>query len=257
MKFQWAAGVLAAVLLTFSLYIAFVVGKSDLIGTVSVSRDNQPPSGSSSAPDVQAHKNMEKKTLPDDEYLEASCFIGDSICLGLSGYGFLPEEQVLAHVDMGARSIYDFTFPNAKGEGTIDQAVKDLQPEYLYIWLGMNDFRLTTQLEYIENMMTLIQNLRKVSPDSKITVLSISPILASHPWKANDQIDSYNAAMRQAVEQSGIADLYYLDISTALKDEDGALMDDNPPYDAGDGLHLSKRAYPIVLERILDAKMPI
>ena len=39
--------------------------------------------------------------------------------------------------------------------------------------------------------------------------------------------------------------------------QDGALMDDNPPYDAGDGLHLSKRAYPIVLERILDAKMPI
>lgn len=259
MKFRWVAGAMAVVLLTFSLYIAFTVGKSDLIGSGLVSRDNQQReiSGSNAAMDIQAQKDLEKNTLPDDEYLEASYFIGDSICLGLSGYGFLPEEQVLAHVDMGVRSIYDFAFPNSRGEGSIDQAVKELQPAYIYIWLGMNDFRLTTQLEYIENMMTLVKNLRRVSPDSKITVMSISPILASHPWDANDEIDGYNTAMRHAVEQSDIPELYYLDISAGLKDEDGALMDDTPAYDAGDGLHLSKRAYPIVLEEILAAKMPI
>ena len=252
MKFRWVAGVLAAILLTFSLYIAFVVGKSDLIGSGYISRDNQQRELSESYSELE-----EKNTLPDEEYLKKCCFIGDSICLGLAGYGFLPEEQVLAHVDMGVRSIYDFSFPTAEGEGTIDQAVKEIQPDYLYIWLGMNDFRLTTQLEYIENMMTLIQNLRRVCPECKITILSISPILASHPWNANDQIDSYNLAMQQAVEQSDISELYYLDISSALKDESGALMDDDPPYDAGDGLHLSKRAYPIVLESILSSKMPI
>ena len=82
-----------------------------------------------------------------DEYnnfLKDVTFVGDSVCLGLEMYDYLPENNVLANGSVAARNIFDFTFTVNGGEYSITDAVSILKPKILIFWMGINDINLTT-----------------------------------------------------------------------------------------------------------------
>lgn len=186
----------------------------------------------------------------DAEYEKRMVFIGDSICSGLKVYPkLLNPNQTFAEKNVAVYSInnYNFTYNNASYK--IVNLIGTVKPEIIYIWMGINDIRVTSKEAYAKNLDTLAINLLAVSPQSKIKILSISPTTAAHPWKANQQIKDYNKFVADYFKNANRSNVSYLDINTPLCDATGFLQ---PAYNGGDGLHLSAKAYAFLLAYISD-----
>lgn len=193
-------------------------------------------------------------TERDSAYEKELVFIGDSICSGLRVYGnLLKSTQVFAEGNAGARSIFDYTFDINGQLLDAKQAVGNRQPKYIYLWMGMNDINITSEVDYAKNLKSIADELLKVSPYSKVIFVSITPTTATHPWKANDRINLFNDYTKKYVEDLKSTSIYYIDIHTILCDDEMALPDD---YQSGDGLHLSPFAYELVLGYISANQIP-
>ena len=179
----------------------------------------------------------------DSEYEKRIAFIGDSICSGLKVYpNLLNANQVFAEKNVAAYSINNYAFEYNNSNYNIVDLIAIAKPEIIYIWMGINDIRVTSKEDFAKNLDTLSTNILTVSPDSKIFILSITPTTATHPWKANDKIREYNAHVANFFKSNN--NISYLDINSVLSDTNGFLLE---VCDGGDGLHLSKEAYNFLL----------
>lgn len=103
----------------------------------------------------------------------------------------------------------------------------------VFIMLGMNDIGLYGMDGARDNMESLIELILEKSPDVKIYVQSMTPMLASHQLKSlnNTNIDAYNKLLKEMCEEKGYE---FVDVASVMKDADGGLI---PSYcsDGGDG----------------------
>lgn len=192
--------------------------------------------------------------LPDNydkDFFASSLFIGDSIATGLSGFGYLPAENVFAQVGLNPNSVLTHLVPDVtvpeKTEKTAVEKANELQPEYIFIMLGTNGLAYLDIDFMIEKMSLFIDSLREVSPNSEIVVISIPPVTAVHeaenPEKIKD-IENYNNKLNILADNK---DCHFIDIYTMLLDETGYFSKD---YAENDGLHFKGRTYPVVLSKI-------
>ncbi|MCR5805570.1 MAG: hypothetical protein K6G68_00890 [Oscillospiraceae bacterium] len=195
------------------------------------------------------------KTMTYAEYFSRSLFVGDSICSGLKVFGgLLPVENVCARGNVGTWSLNNYTFPYRSGsreELDTYSIAKLYQPEDIYVWMGMNDLYVVTEEKFVQNLTTITNNFHQYSPNSRLHVVSISPISRNHRWNYNNcngsnKINRYNAAAANAFSTSDYVD--WIDINTALSDEYGFLASS---YSSGDGLHIGVKAYQTVLNTII------
>ena len=198
-------------------------------------------------------KNVRRVTY--SEYFENSLFVGDSICSGLKIYsGLLNVENVAARLNVSTWGINKYTFQyktNSTDELDVYSIIKLYQPEDIYIWMGMNDLYVVDSDKFGENMCDLAVQFIKNSPESKVHVVSITPMTSWHKWNVeldgNNRVNEYNAACEEACSDQPYID--YINVHDDLINSKGYLADEN---DGGDGMHLSASAYKKVLRAIIE-----
>lgn len=191
-------------------------------------------------------------------YPQAITVVGDSIASGFALYGAIPEENGLAKGCVAIRNIHDFTFADSSGaEKDILEVLREKQPPYIYLSMGMNDINLLSAEEYTAQYAAEIEKILTVCPDSDIIVAGITPILPSSDFTSNASIQQYNAALAQTIQQLNRENVAYFDAYAVISDPvSGGLAE---MYSAGDGVHLGTAAYPALLNALcplLDA-MPV
>lgn len=192
------------------------------------------------------------------EYFRNSLFIGDSICSGLKIYrDLLNVENVAARANVGTWSVntYTFRYSSATTAELDCYSIAGMYlPKDIYLWMGMNDINMVSEEKFVANYAAISDRLHEVSPNSKIHIVSISPISQNHKWNYNNhngtnKILRYNAAVEQAFADSEYVD--FINIYDSLTDQYGFL---GAGYSGGDGLHLNGNAYKAVLNRIIEYK---
>ena len=197
-------------------------------------------------------KKIRYVTYP--EYFEKSLFIGDSICSGLKIFGgLLKVENVAAAGNVAARTLdsYKFRYSSSSyAELDAYSIAKLYQPEDIYLWMGMNDINVVSEESFVTYLENIAENLKKVSPDSRIHIVSITPISKGHRWNSTcdgtNRINRYNAAAEKACTEKGFAD--WINVHDNLADSEGYLLSS---YTSGDGLHIGTSAYKSVLNDII------
>jgi lysophospholipase L1-like esterase len=181
----------------------------------------------------------------DKEFFADFLFIGDSISTGLSGYNFLPAENVFAKQGFTPNNIPGKELSNL----TVTEKAAEMTPDTIVIMLGTNG------LSYIDTgVMTkaygeLIDSIQAASPDSKIVILSIPPVTAAREASKPENltiINEYNGKIKTLADDKGAV---YIDINSLLADENGHTAD---IYAENDGLHLKGEAYKRILSAIQD-----
>lgn len=187
----------------------------------------------------------------DEAYLDTCLFVGDSICGGLSHYGILPADHVISKGSVAARNIFDFKFGIGDSETDVLTAILNQKQDHIIFSMGMNDVNMTDTETYVANYFNLLTMVAAYCPDSELIVLSITPILTDSDFSANEKIDSYNAAIKDAIEKDGKPNWKYIDISPELKNSAGGLKSS---YESGDGIHLAQAAYYAYLWQIVQER---
>ena len=188
------------------------------------------------------------------EYFSESLFVGDSICSGLKIYnGLLKTENVAARINVSTWGLHKYTFQyktNSADELDAHSIVELYQPKDIYIWMGMNDLYVVSKEKYAKNMCDLAQEFLKLSNESRIHIVSISPMCSWHNWNVeldgNNVVNEFNAYCEEYCSTKPYID--YINIHDALLNKYGALDDNNT---GGEGIHLSASAYKIVLDEII------
>lgn len=110
--------------------------------------------------------------------------------------------------------------------------------------MGMNDINMGSEELFVSNYRRLCDEIHDVLPEAKLIVLSVTPIAASQTFSSNEKIDRYNNALRLGANEYG---WYFIDTASPLKGSDNAMK---PGYSSGDGIHISRSAYNVILYAI-------
>jgi lysophospholipase L1-like esterase len=177
------------------------------------------------------------------EYFSNWLFIGDSIFTGLYGYNFLDSTNVFAKIGFSPSSVRT---SDVNGT-TVYQKLAVAKPEVICIMLGTNGLAYLSTDTMIADYGKFIGEIRDLLPDSRIIVLSITPVTKKHSDEKPETLEiitAYNEALKTLAEDSEVD---YFDIFTELSDENGYSKTE---YAENDGLHLKGAAYTKVLSML-------
>lgn len=210
--------------------------------------DDEPADGSSTpSSSTPSSSEGEVPTGADvgASFFDDAVFIGDSISLRLTYYcqahpDALGKAQFLTAGSLGSgnalwdENSQDAVFPLYNGQQvTLQDGVAKSGAKKVFIMLGMNDIGLYGMDGARDNMESLIELILEKSPDVKIYVQSMTPMLTSHQLKSlnNTNIDTYNKLLKEMCNEKGYE---FVDVASVMKDSDGGLI---PSYcsDGGDG----------------------
>lgn len=208
-------------------------------GSAKTSSDSSEASGKeSSAP---------SGTPVEASWFDDSVFIGDSVTLKLSYYAektkALGEAEFLCAGSLGYTNALweldheDNVHPDYEGEKvTVYDGAKRVGAKKVFVMLGMNDIGLYGVDGGIESMITLTDKIRESCPDAVIYIESVTPMVAGNSLGDlnNESIAKFDEKLQEVCTNKGYR---YLDIASAVSDENGALIyeycgdppsDDNP-----------------------------
>lgn len=178
------------------------------------------------------------------EYLDKFIFLGDSTTYGLKYYAALsggketkqvwtPENGTLTLSYQGFASII---YPEDGSEITIRDAVERAKPEYLVITLGVNGISFMDETYFKSEYSSLVTDIQKISPDTKIILQSIFPVASNYEYLSsinNDKISAANGWILSIAEETGTK---FLNTASVLVGSDDWLPQE---LQNGDGLHLN------------------
>lgn len=204
--------------------------------------DFQPPVG----PVLDTKVSIDGYPASYNEFLSSTVFVGDSICKGLSGYKYLPADNVVAENGAGAWNIFSdkYKFDVRGSKYGVEDALRLLHPKNVVLFMGVNDTGASTDY-FVGNYTALIEKVRETLPDAKIYIASITPVSKDCDYTTNERIDEFNRELKTLAYNS---DCTFINVSDALRGESGAIADDY--VSAADGLHLKSSAYPVLLRQL-------
>ncbi|MGN0665108.1 MAG: GDSL-type esterase/lipase family protein [Huintestinicola sp.] len=185
----------------------------------------------------------------DQSYLDSCMFAGDSLIVGLSSYGIIPEERVAAGIGMSAMTINDTPLENPDGsQELIADKINAAKPENLYVLLGLNLMEYYTNEQLLAEYGDFVDSIDR--EHTNIYLISVPPVTASREENPdrpilNSDIDAFNADLLKFANNRG---LNYLDLNSELKGNDGRLSEE---VAEADGIHFKKSTYTILLDYIL------
>lgn len=192
----------------------------------------------------------ESSSTVDTSYLETYCaFIGDSLTVGLSAYGFIPEEHTFAKEGITLKAINSLQLQTDNGYLYPAQAIASWKLKEVYILLGINGVSWIDNDEAISEYTTLINNIRQYDPSIQINVISVLPVAYSMETIStvadgrilNSEVDAFNQRLQSMATQLGC---HYVDANSSMKNQSGYLPDDI----TFDGLHLTMSGYQKLVE---------
>ena len=183
----------------------------------------------------------------DASWFDDAVFVGDSVTLKLSYYcdnsEALGNTTFLCEGSLGyTNALWDIdhednVHPSYKGvKYTVEDGVKEINPNKIFVMLGMNDIGLYGVDGGIESMIELTDKLHANSPDAVIYIESVTPMVAGNSLGDlnNENIYAFDKKLKEVCAEKGYK---YLDITAAVSDENGDLIyeycgdpptDDNP-----------------------------
>lgn len=176
-----------------------------------------------------------------DEYYNKIVMVGDSNTMNMYSSGYIKGTNAWAIPCLHAQSMYEGEI-NLYGYGkkmNLLEAVSQYKPEYMIINLGVFSTAWIGQDAFLEYSKKVIEGIKERSPDTKIMLISLYPILKGNNINKFDQaiINKYNFMILELAKEY---DLKYLDAEVALKDAEGYGRDD---YYFDDHYHLNNSGY--------------
>lgn len=225
--------------------------------------------GAETVSEIVAETDTASTRLPDEvllSYYDNSVFFGDSIMQGFRRYrsnmrqtdtDFLEGVTVMATSSISLYSASrryqndNGTFLHRGTQKNMYNITKALKPDKIFILLGLNDVvgikieKAMTWVEYI------IKHMPSYSPDTEIYFFSQTPVTPFYCKKRNrpnypEQVDQYNQRLQEVCEQLGA---HYVEISEALKDEEGYL---NAAYCSDGDCHLNDEGTAVWIQSMCD-----
>ena len=176
----------------------------------------------------------------DASYFADAAFVGDSLTQGLQLYDIL-DTNVIANRGINLESIYKADkIRVAEGYTSVFAELERIQPAKIYIQLGMNDIAWRTEKDFTRLYGELIDKVHNEFPEAELYIQSIFPVTN---WYAlednginNEKVVTFNQHLLELCVEKGC---HYLDVHSALMDENGVLPDAASP----DGIHLNAPYY--------------
>ena len=179
------------------------------------------------------------------EYVDKFVFLGDSTTNGLASYKVVNANQVWTPesgtLTLDRWNISTIVYRDDNSQITIEQAAAKKKPEYLLITLGVNGVSYLDETTFTSTYTELVKAVQKASPNTKIILNSIYPIVGDYYGITNAKIDAANGWIEKIAAATGTR---YLDSESVLKDESGALT---AAYSNGDKLHENATGYQKVI----------
>lgn len=248
--------ILAAVILTASLtacgfFTPIVPVSPESSGTESGStltgESSMAPASSTADTASLIGAPIPEGTVQPESYLDDAIFIGDSLTTGLSLYGLLPEEQVLADTGINPQTILSRECISQNGvDKTVLDAAASLEPGKIYIMLGANGVAFLNFEDIVGWYGELIDGLKAEHPDAEIYVQSVLPVTREKEDETlnNDRITELNGLLQEMAAEK---EVYYLSVNEAIADEKGFL----PTELSADGMHFGTTVYEEWLDYLL------
>ena len=186
----------------------------------------------------QPYGRVEENEPVDAGYFNDAVFVGDSLTVGFQMYSNLVEAEFLSGTALSITGLGSVDAPG--GGGSILDRIQNDTYKKIYIMLGINELiEPSNKVAFMEKYGTLIDTIKKTHPDAYIYIQSILPVSQSEDAKGrlrNEYIYDFDAALEEMAANKGA---YYLDIASALADENGFL----PEHSSVDGIHLNQEYY--------------
>jgi len=192
--------------------------------------------------------DLEESEPVGDDFFKDAAFIGNSLLDGLRLHSGISCGDFYAYTSMtvmgvGVKQVVNLGNGNI---GTILQGMAQKEYGKVYILLGINEIFLEPE-EFSVHYGKLVGKVREIQPNADIYIMSLTPLgkekSQSNKLYGLERLLSFNDALYDvAMEQ----ECYYLDIYSALADEEGFL----PKGDSTDGVHLIPDYYKLWLDYI-------
>ncbi|MBR5370783.1 MAG: hypothetical protein IK130_01065 [Oscillospiraceae bacterium] len=182
------------------------------------------------------------------KYLVWSAFVGEKGIFDMGQQGLLQEYNVYASE---ALSLENYQTEYVMLNGTTIRILSALNSAKcpIYLMFGTDDLLKLKPQKALDYFGTLLNQLKAAAPDSEIYILSVPPVTAKQEKRKdslkNATIDEYNSLLLATAIK---ANVYFVDINTALKNNDGKLDD---AYAQEDGLHLNAEGNQALLNYVL------
>ena len=217
--------------------------------TSSEAESSAPESSQDTGLDALIGEPIPESDPVDASYLDDAIFVGDSLTTGLSLYGVLPEEQVLADTGINPQTILNKACIEQNGvEKTVVEAASSLSLAKIYIMLGANGVAFLNFDDIIGWYGELIDELQAGHPDAMIYVQSVLPVTRGKELEqenlTNERITELNGMIAELAAEQGA---FYLNVSEAIADENGYLPDDL----SADGMHFGVSTYNVWIDYLL------
>lgn len=220
---------------------------SDRAGTPEEDSSSPQPESSEAGTESLIGAPIPESAAQPESYFDDAVFIGDSLTTGLSLYGLLPEEQVLADTGINPQTILTRECISQDGtDKTVLDAAAALSPAKIYIMLGANGVAFLNFEDIVDWYGQLIDGLREEHPDSEIYVQSVLPVTREREDDTlnNARITELNGLLQEMAADKGV---FYLSVNEAIADEEGFLPTDL----SADGMHFGTTVYEEWLQYLL------
>jgi len=218
---------------------------SDLLETsasipkISEEIETPSPSPTPFTPDLVEREKVE------DTFFENTAIFGNSLVDGLRLFGGMENADFFAATSASVVSVKTTkseTMPDGSIRTLLGKLLYSMQTkkyDKVYIELGINEIGFAADY-FIEEYAEIINQILEVSPDIDIYVMSITPITytksTTNDYFTISRINTYNEALYELAKNN---EYYYIDLFTALSDENGFL----PAEDSSDGVHFNAGKY--------------
>ena len=194
------------------------------------------------------------------DYLKDIIFIGDSTTHGMIHYEVLEEGKETKQVwtpKSGTLAMWNLlteniVYPEDESEMLIGDAIAVNRPKIAVLTLGVNGVSMLSEDEFVKYYQALIDDIKASSYDTKIILQSIYPVCDYYQYVNSISMEKINRANSWIAELADKNGVYYLNTISVLVNEKGYLNND---YSNGDGIHLSKEGFNVILDYIRTHKI--
>lgn len=186
-------------------------------------------------------------------WFDDAVFVGDSVTLKLSYYcdenlEALGNAQFFCAGSLGYTNALweldheDAVHPTYKGETYLAENCTTVTgASKVFVMLGMNDVGLYGVDGALESAETLLDNIKKNSPDAIIYVQSVTPIMEEHQGSSwnNEIIREFNKKLKNLCSEKKYG---FLDVYSVMADENGNLPDNYCSDPDAMGIHFTDEA---------------
>lgn len=239
---------MVAVLLIFSTLFFGCSSKDEAETNETKKENNQTVSTS----EKTTEKTTEVTEPESDNFFDGAVFVGDSVTLGLKNYvtsernqgrECLGNAKFLAEGSMS----YSNTLPEIGAKNSIhpryngtemhiEDALALMNANKVFIMLGMNDFCIYPEEQAMANAKECTDRIKEKNPDIDIYIESVTPALFDSGKFSNENINKFDVALKNFCDENGYT---YVDVASAMKDENGILISSYCGDPGAKGVHMS------------------